>query len=355
MSTDLLRPSDGSPDDDVIDAAGAQMALYIINNEHFDTTDNMAGFQTGFTRGFIEGAKFMLEFHRIREGKKFLAKMERKLESKAEYDEYEKMRVDMESKRIKAMETGESQVTAVQKVVDMGDPGFYKPTPVKDIAENNDPVTEYEVYWYNREERSRNTKFVDTFTEMLDLANKMDADQDTTGAFVTEIHKSGKRTEMPREQWCFSEMTGKTHRDCLQKDSWFPEVEFDIAKYVESKQFDLDCKALNDLYELWTNKYKFSACGPDVDNIYAKQIIKYGKRAIPFIYRKIVYNPDAVVMLLDKILPGTVTTEGLVSLGEVCKAWTTTLSAMYPLLVDKAGKTVAGVTTSYEGDACSKS
>ena len=73
----MINEVDCSPDTPVIDAAAERMALKEMEHEEFRDTNEMAGFQRGYSRGFLEGAEFMRSFYRKREMRDHLQHMER--------------------------------------------------------------------------------------------------------------------------------------------------------------------------------------------------------------------------------------------------------------------------------------
>jgi len=62
----MLNEVDCSPDTPVIDAAAERMTLKEMEHEQFHDTNEMSGFQRGYSRGFLEGAEFMRSFYRHR-------------------------------------------------------------------------------------------------------------------------------------------------------------------------------------------------------------------------------------------------------------------------------------------------
>jgi hypothetical protein len=73
----MLNEVDCSPDTPVIDAAAERLALKEMEHEEFSDTNEMSGFQRGYSRGFLEGAEFMRSFYRKREMRDHLQHMER--------------------------------------------------------------------------------------------------------------------------------------------------------------------------------------------------------------------------------------------------------------------------------------
>ena len=73
----MINCVDNSPDTPVINAAAERMALKEIEHEEFRDTNEMAGFQRGYSRGFLEGAEFMRAFYRNRDTRDHLARIER--------------------------------------------------------------------------------------------------------------------------------------------------------------------------------------------------------------------------------------------------------------------------------------
>ena len=88
----MINEVDCSPDTPVVDAAAERMALKEMENEEFRDTNEMSGFQRGYSRGFLEGAEFMRSFYRKREMRDHLQHMER--ERKKREDERKKGEVD---------------------------------------------------------------------------------------------------------------------------------------------------------------------------------------------------------------------------------------------------------------------
>lgn len=73
----MLNQVDCSPDTPVIQAAAERMALKEMDNKPFRDTNEMSGFQTGYMKGFLEGAEFMRSFYRYRDTRDILARVER--------------------------------------------------------------------------------------------------------------------------------------------------------------------------------------------------------------------------------------------------------------------------------------
>jgi flagellar biosynthesis/type III secretory pathway protein FliH len=88
----MLNEVDCSPDTPVIDAAAERMALKEMEHEQFHDTNEMSGFQRGYSRGFLEGAEFIRSFYRKREMRDHLIHLER--ERKKREDERKKDVVD---------------------------------------------------------------------------------------------------------------------------------------------------------------------------------------------------------------------------------------------------------------------
>ena len=88
----MLNEVDCSPDTPVIDAAAERMALKEMEHEEFRDTNEMSGFQRGYSRGFLEGAEFMRSFYRKRDMRDHLIHIER--ERKKREDERKKEAVD---------------------------------------------------------------------------------------------------------------------------------------------------------------------------------------------------------------------------------------------------------------------
>lgn len=84
----MINEVDCSPDTPVIDAAAERMALKEMEHEEFRDTNEMSGFQRGYSRGFLEGAEFMRSFYRKREMRDHLIHLER--ERKKREDERKK-------------------------------------------------------------------------------------------------------------------------------------------------------------------------------------------------------------------------------------------------------------------------
>lgn len=88
----MLNEVDCSPDTPVIDAAAERMALKEMEHEEFRDTNEMSGFQRGYSRGFLEGAEFIRSFYRNRKMRDHLIHIER--ERKKREDEQKKKAVD---------------------------------------------------------------------------------------------------------------------------------------------------------------------------------------------------------------------------------------------------------------------
>lgn len=88
----MLNSCDSTPDTPVIDATAERMALKEMEHEEFRDTNEMSGFQRGYSRGFLEGAEFMRSFYRKREMRDHLIHLER--ERKKREDERKKGEVD---------------------------------------------------------------------------------------------------------------------------------------------------------------------------------------------------------------------------------------------------------------------
>lgn len=185
MSTEMISPSDGTPDDDVIDAVANQMALCVISHEKFDSTERMGSFHTGFIRGFIEGAKFMRQFYRSREVRRFLDRNKKADASSAGLSNSK--HGDDAIKPVAAPEVGEDIINI----------------PLKDIIG-------YEVYWYNRDEDFGHTKKFNKFYEAVIDANKKDGDRDNTFVSLSVVYTKGDSTTKsiyPRSTWSWHDKT----------------------------------------------------------------------------------------------------------------------------------------------------
>ena len=79
----MLNQVDCSPDTPVIQAAAERMALKEIDNKPFRDTNEMSGFQTGYMKGFLEGAEFMRSFYRYRDTRDRLDRVEREKKKQA--------------------------------------------------------------------------------------------------------------------------------------------------------------------------------------------------------------------------------------------------------------------------------
>ena len=73
----MINEVDCSPDTPVIDAAAERMALKEMEHEEFRDTNEMSGFQRGYSRGFLEGTEFMRSFYRKRDMRDHLQHMQR--------------------------------------------------------------------------------------------------------------------------------------------------------------------------------------------------------------------------------------------------------------------------------------
>lgn len=88
----MINEVDCSPDTPVIDAAAERMALKEMEHEEFRDTNEMSGFQRGYSRGFLEGAEFMHSFYSKREMRDHLIHLDR--ERKKRMSEQKKGVVD---------------------------------------------------------------------------------------------------------------------------------------------------------------------------------------------------------------------------------------------------------------------
>lgn len=79
----MLNQVDCSPDTPVIEAAAERMALKEMDNKPFRDTNEMSGFQTGYLKGFLEGAEFMRSFYRHRDMRDSLDRVEREKKKQA--------------------------------------------------------------------------------------------------------------------------------------------------------------------------------------------------------------------------------------------------------------------------------
>lgn len=95
----MLNQVDCTPDTPVIEAAAERMALKEMDNKPFRDTNEMSGFQTGYMKGFIEGAEFMRTFYRRRDMRDRLDRAEREKKKQAASADAN------EDKRIKPTET----------------------------------------------------------------------------------------------------------------------------------------------------------------------------------------------------------------------------------------------------------
>lgn len=95
----MLNQVDCTPDTPVIEAAAERMALKEMDNKPFRDTNEMSGFQTGYMKGFLEGAEFMRTFYRRRDMRDRLDRAEREKKKQAASADAN------EDKRIKPTET----------------------------------------------------------------------------------------------------------------------------------------------------------------------------------------------------------------------------------------------------------
>lgn len=79
----MLNQVDCSPDTPVIEAAAERMALKEMDDKKFRDTNEMSGFQTGYMKGFLEGAEFMRSFYRYRDNRDRLDRVRRETKRKA--------------------------------------------------------------------------------------------------------------------------------------------------------------------------------------------------------------------------------------------------------------------------------
>ncbi len=79
----MLNQVDSSPDTPVIEAAAERMALKEMDSKPFRDTNEMSGFQTGYLKGFLEGAEFMRSFYRHRDMRDRLDRVEREKKKQA--------------------------------------------------------------------------------------------------------------------------------------------------------------------------------------------------------------------------------------------------------------------------------
>lgn len=79
----MLNQVDCSPDTPVLEAAAERMTLKEMDNKPFRDTNEMSGFQTGYTKGFLEGAQFMRSFYRHRDMRDRLDRDRREKKRKA--------------------------------------------------------------------------------------------------------------------------------------------------------------------------------------------------------------------------------------------------------------------------------
>lgn len=89
----MINEVDCSPDTPVIDATAERMALKEMEHEEFRDTNEMSGFQRGYSRGFLEGVEFIRSFYRKREMRNHLIH-NINLERKKREDEQKKEAVD---------------------------------------------------------------------------------------------------------------------------------------------------------------------------------------------------------------------------------------------------------------------
>lgn len=102
----MINELDCSADTTVIDAAAERMALKDIEHEEFRDTNEMSGFQRGYSRGFIEGAEFIRSFYRNREMRDHLIPLERehmKCESEQKKDVVDERLLTPVEKTLKAL------------------------------------------------------------------------------------------------------------------------------------------------------------------------------------------------------------------------------------------------------------
>ena len=59
----------------------------------------------------------------------------------------------------------------------------------------------------------------------------------------------------------------------------------------------------------------------NIDNVYFREIVKMGKRAVPYIYRELLKGPTDLVYALDEIFDHPINYSGFVPLKQTCETW----------------------------------
>lgn len=71
---------------------------------------------------------------------------------------------------------------------------------------------------------------------------------------------------------------------------------------------------------IWNNQTSLMA-NNNFDNLYFKEIVKMGEKAVPFILRELKKGATPLVHALDLIYPGTIEYKGYIPLGAICSLW----------------------------------
>ena len=82
----------------------------------------------------------------------------------------------------------------------------------------------------------------------------------------------------------------------------------------------MDLSIFNSNYESFKAENTLSSVN-NVNNIYFKEIVKMGRRAVPFIYEELKKGPTDLVYALDAIFGNPIKYDGFVSLKQSCELW----------------------------------
>lgn len=82
----------------------------------------------------------------------------------------------------------------------------------------------------------------------------------------------------------------------------------------------MDLSIFNSNYESFKAENTLSSVN-NVNNIYLKEIVKMGRRAVPFIYEELKKGPTDLVYALDAIFDNPIKYDGFVSLKQSCELW----------------------------------
>ena len=99
-----------------------------------------------------------------------------------------------------------------------------------------------------------------------------------------------------------------------------------VQSNLDHQSHELDLEESEVLSNFVSNYESFMAANAmssvsNIDNVYFREIVKMGQRAVPYIYREILKGPTDLVYALDEIFGHPIKYTGFVPLKQTCDTW----------------------------------